>query len=203
MASSYFTRLCSSATTFILHRFASVFTSYSSFTATCFEGLVCEPLNFTLPVSQAVAAPILILNKRIAQRYLSRRSFSLASDISKKSMQRSIIICFCLLALAVSGQNRNAAPKVKDVVKKFYSQYTMDPLVDPNTEYPYVAFEKRQEGWYVVTQKLNKDNNHYSLEPVDKFLFYDNRFQKYKPLSFAKITHPKQVNPADYFDEYT
>ncbi len=118
-------------------------------------------------------------------------------------MQRSIIICFCLLALAVSGQNRNAAPKVKDVVKKFYSQYTMDPLVDPNTEYPYVAFEKRQEGWYVVTQKLNKDNNHYSLEPVDKFLFYDNRFQKYKPLSFAKITHPKQVNPADYFDEYT
>src|SRR5258706_16400600 len=114
MASSYFTRLCSSATTFILHRFASVFTSYSSFTATCFEGLVCEPLNFTLPVSQAVAAPVLVLNKRIAQRYLFRRSFFLGSDISKKLKQRSIIICFFFFALAVFGQNRNYAPKMKN-----------------------------------------------------------------------------------------
>jgi hypothetical protein len=109
-------------------------------------------------------------------------------------MQRSIIICFCLFGLAVFGQNRSAAPNVRDVVKKFYSQYTMDFLV-----YPYVAFEKRKEGWYVVTQKVNKGN----LEPVDRFLFYDNVLKKYKSLSFAKVMRPKEVKPGDYFDEYT
>ena len=109
-------------------------------------------------------------------------------------MQRSIIICFCLLGLAVSGQNRSTAPKVREVVKKFYSQYTMDILT-----YPFVSFEKRKEGWYVITQQVN---NH-DLEPVDRFLFYDNVSKRYKPLSFAKVTPSKEVKPADYFDDYT
>src|SRR6266496_6227073 len=77
MASSYFTRLCKTPVTFILQRLASVFTSYSSPTFTCFDALAGDPLNFTLPLSQAAAARVLVLKRRIDQRYLSRRSFSL------------------------------------------------------------------------------------------------------------------------------
>src|SRR3954463_16696440 len=76
MASAYATRLWSNSATFIRHRFASVFISYSSPRFTCFEAFTCTPLCFTFPLSQAAVANVLVLNKRIAHRYLSMRSFS-------------------------------------------------------------------------------------------------------------------------------
>src|SRR5580692_4588618 len=58
-------------------RFCSVLTSYSSPTETLRAALAEIPLNFTLPLSQASAASVRVLNRRMDQRYLSRRIFSL------------------------------------------------------------------------------------------------------------------------------
>src|SRR6266700_4140074 len=76
MASEYCTRFSSRPVTLMRQRFASVFTSYSSLMATVLAALALSPLYFTFPLSQASAAWLLVLNKRMAQRYLSRRSFS-------------------------------------------------------------------------------------------------------------------------------
>ena len=113
-------------------------------------------------------------------------------------MQRSIIICFCLLGLTLSGQNKATTPKVRDVIKEFYRQYNID-IFNNLDILPHVAFEKRKEGWWVITQKISDRQ----LEPVNKFLFYDNALKRYKPLSLPKVKTPKQINPANYFDEYT
>ena len=87
MASAAATLFSRSPVTFILHRLASVFTSYSSPILTFREALAWEPSNLTFPLSQAVAAIDLVLNKRIAQRYLSRRSFSLTGIFKNKKSQ--------------------------------------------------------------------------------------------------------------------
>src|SRR5260221_8596196 len=78
MASACWTRLYNKAVTFIRHLLASVFTSYSSPICICLEALACSPLNFTFPLSHAPVAIVLVLNRRMAHRYLSRRSFSLS-----------------------------------------------------------------------------------------------------------------------------
>lgn len=117
-------------------------------------------------------------------------------------MQRSIIIFFCLLGLTVLGQNKTTAPKARDVINEFYRRYTIDilnNLGEISDILPHVAFEKRKEGWWVVTQKIGN----LELETVNRYLFYDNALRRYKPLALSKVKTPKQINPAEYFDEYT
>ena len=46
------------------------------------DALTFEPSNFTLPVSHATAASVLVLKRRMAQRYLSRRNFSFSAMIT-------------------------------------------------------------------------------------------------------------------------
>src|SRR5881397_1841107 len=72
------------------HFRASVFTSYSSPTFTFFAALTEVPFCFTLPVSQAAAAMVLVLKRRMDHRYLSSLSFSF-SAISSISMQRRVV----------------------------------------------------------------------------------------------------------------
>ena len=47
------------------------------------DGFVCVPANFTFPLSQAITASVLVLNKRIAQRYLSNLNFCFSLITSK------------------------------------------------------------------------------------------------------------------------
>lgn len=109
-------------------------------------------------------------------------------------MQRSIIILFSwLLFSAASGQNVTVPPKVREIVTTFYSKYSTDDL-----EYNRITFEKRKKGWYVVTQRINKNK----LEPVDKFLFYDNTLKQYKPLPIQKNPEVKEINPSDYLEDF-
>src|SRR6218665_2141099 len=87
-------RLCNKAVTFIRQRFASVFTSYSSPTFTCCDAFSCAPSNFTFPESHASAAILLVLKRRMAQRYLSIRSFPFSTVIGQnyklKSKEQSL-----------------------------------------------------------------------------------------------------------------
>src|SRR5688500_9576404 len=66
-------------------RLASVFISYSSPTLTCLDALTFEPSNFTLLVSHATAASVLVLKRRMAQRYLSSLNFSFSAIITDSS----------------------------------------------------------------------------------------------------------------------
>src|SRR5689334_3582914 len=89
MASVYAMRLCSNPVTRMRHLRASVFISYSSPTATVLEALTDAPFNFTFPLSHASAAFVLVLNNRIAQRYLSIRSFSFSAIHANSSQQNT------------------------------------------------------------------------------------------------------------------
>jgi hypothetical protein len=109
-------------------------------------------------------------------------------------MQRLLIILFpSLLCSAILGQGVITGPKVREIVKEFYSRYTTDDL-----EYPRVTFEKRKEGWYVITQRINKNK----LDAVNKFFFYENKSKKYKPLSIEKNEENKEINPSEYMEEF-
>src|ERR1700691_1472676 len=76
MASAYCRRWSSSLATLMRQRLASVLTSYSSPTLTFFEALAAMPLYFTLPLSQASAASVRVLKRRMDHKYLSRGIFS-------------------------------------------------------------------------------------------------------------------------------
>lgn len=109
-------------------------------------------------------------------------------------MQRLLIILFLTLSnLALCGQSATTSPKVRDVVKKFYSLYSTDGL-----EYPFVGFEKKKEGWYVVTQRINSNR----LEPVERFLFYDYASGIYRGLPLEEAAEVKEIDPSLYMNEY-
>ena len=60
----------------MVHRFSSVFTSYTSLILTVLDALTVSPLIFTRPFSHATAEADLVLNRRMAHKYLSNLSFS-------------------------------------------------------------------------------------------------------------------------------
>src|ERR1700720_2918633 len=106
MASEYCNRWSNSPVTLMRQRLLSVLTSYSSPTTTVLAALVLSPLNFTFPLSQASAACDLVLNRRIDQRYLSRRSFSFSGMIGTGIAGRAVKLKrFCGDAPCMGGQS--------------------------------------------------------------------------------------------------
>src|SRR5579863_3948558 len=83
MAWEYWRRWSRRAATLMRQRFCSVLTSYSSPTETFRAALAAIPLNFTFPLSQASAASVRVLNRRMDQRYLSRRIFSFSGIFAR------------------------------------------------------------------------------------------------------------------------
>jgi hypothetical protein len=109
-------------------------------------------------------------------------------------MQRAAIFFFILFSGSVIfGQSNDSIPKAIDIVEEFYSIYSADRL-----EYPSVSFEKRKEGWSVVTQRIKVN----TLESVDKFLFYDNLQKKYNSLSLERNPERKKIDPEEYLNAF-
>src|SRR5580698_704916 len=92
MAWAYWRRWSRRAVTFMRQRFCSVFTSYSSPTLTLRAALAAMPLNFTLPLSQASAASVRVLKRRMDQRYLSRRIFSFEGIFGRGDGRRAKLL---------------------------------------------------------------------------------------------------------------
>jgi hypothetical protein len=107
---------------------------------------------------------------------------------------RAVIFLTIILSGRTYGQTSDTFPKIKDIVKEFYSNYNTDDF-----EYPYVAIEKRKEGWYIARQR----RNNLQMEIIDKFLFYDNNSRKYSSLALRKNGAPKLIDPSIYLDDYT
>ncbi len=84
-------------------------------------------------------------------------------------------------------------PGVRDMINEFYGKYSTGHL-----EYPQVSFEKRKEGWYVATQRINVNK----LETVDWLLFYDNLLKAYKLLSLERNPENKEIDPEEYLNAF-
>lgn len=90
----------------------------------------------------------------------------------------STVICNLLLAQPI-------LPNIKTVVERLYSNYDIGSLRNP-----YVQFQKREEGWYVVTLKgPNRD-----VQVDSSWLFYSFRQKAFLPLRFSKVREPKNVD---------
>lgn len=107
-------------------------------------------------------------------------------------MQRLLII-FLLFISSACAQKKERKININEIVKEFYGIYNNKQL-----DYPYVTFEKRKDGWYVVTQVVNGDR----LDPVKKFLFYSNSEGQYKSIPFEKNLEKKDINVEDNLNEF-
>jgi hypothetical protein len=108
-------------------------------------------------------------------------------------MRRLLLVCvICLNQFYSFGQNKDTLPGILEVVKNFYSHYSTDLL-----EYPRVFFEKRPEGWFVLTKKL-KDN---TVADDKRILFYDFSKVKFYTLDFPKV-YKEVTDPSEYIDPF-
>jgi len=109
-------------------------------------------------------------------------------------MQKILIILLISVAGGkIYGQNAKDMPSVAEVIKEFYGNYSTDEL-----GYERVLFEKRKEGWFVITQKI-EDN---SLFPGQKLFFYNRGTKKYLALPITKKAAATGIEPPDYLSEY-
>jgi len=108
-------------------------------------------------------------------------------------MQRWLFVSLFFL-IALKGIAQNKLPEVLEVVKKFYGQYSTQGL-----EYEYVAFEKKLQGWYVVTQHISGNK----LEPSNRYLFFDQQPGKYNELPIEERNKQVEVDPQKYLDEHS
>lgn len=107
-------------------------------------------------------------------------------------MQR-FILTICVFLFGAVGFGQDTLPKVRDIVKKFYSTYRKEEL-NP----PYISFEKRKNGWFVITQKIEGGE----LVPADRYLFYNRKTAKYETLPLSKNQGYTEINPGEYMDWY-
>ncbi|HKO78876.1 MAG TPA: hypothetical protein VJU78_00705 [Chitinophagaceae bacterium] len=108
-------------------------------------------------------------------------------------MKRFLILCALSLQQAlIFGQSEDTIPSILEVAETFYSAYSTDSL-----GYPRVFFEKRPDGWFVVTKKI-KDNK---VIDDKRILFYDFHLKRFSSLAFPKSS--KEIdNPIDYVDPF-
>jgi hypothetical protein len=109
-------------------------------------------------------------------------------------MQRSLLILifvFCSARNCVQAQP--VRPGTEDIVKQFYNVYETE-----NLKYSRVLFEKRKDGWYIVTQKI-KDH---TLEPDKKYLFYSFLTGTYKIIPLPANKLPEEFEIGNYMDEF-
>ena len=108
-------------------------------------------------------------------------------------MKRFLVFCAIFLQqFCLFGQDEDTIPAILDVVKTFYSRYSTDSLA-----YPRVFFEKRPEGWFVITKKIidNKviDDQH--------ILFYNFLLKKFSLLDFPE-SNKEITDPSEYIDPF-
>lgn len=103
-----------------------------------------------------------------------------------------ILFALSLQPAFIFGQGEDTIPSILEVAETFYSAYSTDSL-----EYPKVFFEKRPEGWFVITKKI-KDNK---VIDDKRILFYDFGLKGFSSLTFPK-SNKEIVNPIDYVDPF-
>jgi len=101
-----------------------------------------------------------------------------------------------LLIIAVVGnlsQAQPTLPSIKTVVERFYSHYDVSSLGNP-----YVQFQKKKDGWYVVTLKgPNTD-----IQIDSSWFFYSARREAFLSLHLAKAKESKKLDYKTIISDY-
>ncbi len=92
------------------------------------------------------------------------------------------------------AQTGAAIPTIEEVVRRFHDAYLID-----NDEDGYITFEKRKDGWFVVSNRYEKN----AFVPFKKSLFYDVEQKAYKDVGFAENKIPREFKIADYVDDWS
>lgn len=85
-------------------------------------------------------------------------------------------------------------PTVEEVARKFHEKYIVD-----NEEDGYVTFEKRKEGWFVVSNRYEKNR----FVPFKKSLFYSIQLNTYRDIEFAENKFTREFKISDYVDDWS
>lgn len=97
-----------------------------------------------------------------------------------------------LQSIFLRAQKNETLPDIEEVARKFYSNYAVD-----DSDYQRVDFEKRPEGWFVVSKKIVNQ----ALEDDKRQLFYSLGEKDYRELHFRKGS--KSISDvSEYIDQY-
>jgi len=108
-------------------------------------------------------------------------------------MKICLIICTLFLTqVPLFGQGKDTVPEVVEVARMFYSHYSTESL-----EYKNVFFEKRPQGWFIITKKIINNK----VVDDKRILFYDFSSGKFSDLDFVKVSR-EISNPDQYVDPY-
>jgi hypothetical protein len=107
-------------------------------------------------------------------------------------MIRCLLILLSIYPAFLLAQKNDTLPDIEEVARKFYSNYAID-----DSDYQHVFFEKRPEGWFVVSKKIVNQ----SLEDDNRELFYNPRGNDYRELHFRK--EAKSITDvSEYLEQY-
>lgn len=109
-------------------------------------------------------------------------------------MQRLLFVLFGLLSFVYPKAQNADKPLVADILRQFHNAYIINNDVNG-----YVTFEKRKEGWFVVSNRFEQNR----MVPFKKELFYDFLKKNYKEIEFSESQGiQKEFKASDYLDEY-
>lgn len=110
-------------------------------------------------------------------------------------MQRLLIISlFVSLSVALNSQGIKKNLGIEEIVREFYGHYDLSDY-----DYPFAAFEKKKEGWYVAIQEVDKNK----LVVSKRVLFYSNKTRKYIPLPIKRNSEIKKIKVSEFLDDFT
>lgn len=109
-------------------------------------------------------------------------------------MTKVAILCFLTICFVYGfAQPIKEIPRITDVAKKFHETYAVNNEVNG-----YITFEKRREGWYVVSNKYED----YAFKPFKRELFYNIERQAYEQIEFESFDLPREFSLSDYVDDW-
>src|SRR6185437_3095650 len=108
-------------------------------------------------------------------------------------MKYKLFLSFCSAVICNSLLAQSILPNIKTVVERFYSNYDIGSLRNP-----YVQFQKREEGWYVVTLK-GPDTD---VQVDSSWFFYSVRRKAFLSLRLSKVRESKNVDYKTIISRY-
>ena len=100
-------------------------------------------------------------------------------------MKCKLFLSFCSIVICNLLPAQPILPNIKTVVERLYSNYDIGTLRNP-----YVQFQKREEGWYVVTLK-GPDTD---VQVDSSWFLYSFRRKAFLPLRLSKVRELKNVD---------
>ncbi len=109
-------------------------------------------------------------------------------------MRYKFIISLLMVQVLFAKAMAQPAPRVSQVIHKFYSTYNLSAFVSQ-----YVEFQKKRNDWYIVTI----DYSGSGVIRNQPFLFYSGEKKKFLELAIDRNGTERKVNITDYMDDYT